>query len=215
MTRCLYLSIRIQFDKGLESLKLDYPATARNREAILQVLRKIVEPGSKVLEIASGSGQHAAYFTAAMPSVVWQPTDVNPEALASIDAYRKEAEQGNFLLPIELDICEKITSPKPYDLVVAINLLHISPKKSLKSLFHHSQNSFLAKRVYVYGPFIEQGVETAPSNVEFDLSLRQRDSQWGLRSVDNVSDIALACGFELDERISMPANNLSLVFRRV
>ena len=192
------------------------PSTARNREPILEVLRPRLPAAGAVLEIAAGAGEHAAYFAAALPGLSWRPTDPDPEALASIAAWRDHAGLANLAEPARLDASDPDTWPAGIDdAVVNINMIHISPWAAAEGLAAGAARVLAASgMLFLYGPYVEAGVPTAPSNLAFDQSLKSRDPAWGLRRLDAVTDLAARHGLELVERIAMPANNLSLVFRR-
>jgi len=192
------------------------PATARNREPILDVLRSCLPAAGLVLEIAAGAGEHAVYNAAALPHLQWRPTDADPEALASIAAWRAHAGGPNLLAPLQLDAADPAGWPvQRADAVVAINMVHISPWAATVGLMSGAARVTPAGGlVFLYGPYLEAGVETAPSNLAFDESLRRRNSAWGLRRLEDVAELAAANGLRLAERHAMPANNLSLVFRK-
>jgi SAM-dependent methyltransferase len=191
------------------------PAVARNRAPILAVLRRVLPARGTVLEIASGSGEHAAYFAAALPHLSWQPADIDPDALASISAHRAAANAPNFLHPIELDAASPEWPATRADAIVSINMIHIAPWAAAEGLMAGASRLLASGGVlYLYGPFKEDGRHTAPSNAEFDASLRARDPEWGVRDTADVRNLAGHSGFEFVERVAMPANNLSLVFRR-
>lgn len=187
------------------------PAALRNRMAIADVLREELPRAGTVLEIASGSGEHAAYFAGEFPALEWQPSDPDPDARVSIAAWC--AGIANVLPPLDLDAA---ASPWPIanaDAVLCINMVHISPWQATLGLLAGAARVLRADApLILYGPFLQAGVATAPSNLAFDQSLRARDARWGLRSVAAVA-AAAAC-FALSETIAMPANNLMLVFRR-
>ena len=191
------------------------PAVARNREPILSVLRQILPKHGTVLEIASGTGQHAVHFAAGLPNLTWQPSDVGMHALKSISAHRALAALPNLLAPIELEVEAPSWPVTRADAAVCINMIHIAPWSAAKGLMAGVGRVLPAGGVlYLYGPFQENGQHTAPSNAVFDASLRARNPEWGVREVGEVTDLAVSNGFELIERVAMPANNLSLVFRR-
>jgi len=188
---------------------------ARNRDPILAVLRRVLPPRGTVLEIASGSGEHAVHFAAALPELTWQPTDRDPAALRSIAAYRDAAALPNLAPPVALDAASPAWPIAQADAVVAINMVHISPWRATQGLMAGAARVLAPAGVlYLYGPYKENGAHTAPSNAEFDASLRARDPEWGVRDVREVEDLARAHGLVLAKRVAMPANNLSLVFRR-
>jgi SAM-dependent methyltransferase len=191
------------------------PAVARNRDPILAVLRRYLPEQGTILEIASGTGEHVAYFAADLPHLTWQPTDADPNALASIEAHRAAANAPNLRAPLTLDVTTPAWPIDTADAVVSINMIHISPWAAAQGLIAGAARLLAPERVlYLYGPFKENGIHTAPSNAAFDANLRASDPQWGVRDVDDVRALAESHGFDFVERVAMPANNLSLVFRR-
>ena len=192
------------------------PAAARNREPILEVLRRRLPPSGLVLEIASGTGEHAAWFAAALPALQWRPTDRDAAALASIAAWREAAGAPNLLEPLMLDAADAAFWPvRTAEAVVAINMIHISPWRSTEGLFQGAARILPPGGVvFLYGPFREGGNHTAPSNAAFDADLQARDPDWGVRDLVAVQALAAQHGFRLVERVSMPANNLSVVFEK-
>jgi SAM-dependent methyltransferase len=199
---------------------LTAPAVARNRDPILAVLRRalplpILPERGLVLEIASGSGEHAVYFAAALPNLRWQPTDPDPEARDSIAAYRAAAQLPNLLPPLALDAAASSWPVTQADAVVSINMIHIAPWAAAEGLMAGAKRLLPEGGVlFLYGPFREHGQHTAPSNAAFDESLRARNREWGVRDLDEVAALASRHGLALEERVAMPANNLSVVFRR-
>lgn len=194
---------------------LTSPAAARNRDPILAVLRRELPPHGSVLEIASGSGEHAVHFAAGLPELLWQPTDPDPDALASIAARRDAAGLPNLQAPLALDAAGPVWPVGAADAVLAINMIHISPWRSTEGLMAGGARVLRAGGVLVlYGPFVEAGRDLAPSNAAFDASLRSRHPGWGLRELDLVRQEAERHGFALLRRHEMPANNLLVVFRR-
>jgi hypothetical protein len=183
---------------------------------MLTVLKPRLPVAGLVLEVASGAGEHAVYNAAALPHLTWQPTDADPEALASIAAWRDEARLPNLLRPLQLDAADPDGWPiDTADAVVNINMIHISPWAATQGLMKGAARLLPAgSLLFLYGPYIETGVETAPSNLAFDQSLRSRNRAWGVRHLDDVKTLAAEHGLILAERIAMPANNLSLIFRR-
>ena len=201
--------------EALVSAARTAPAAARNRDPILAVLRDVLPAHGTVLEIASGTGEHAVHFAAALPHLIWQPTDRDPEARASMAAHRALAGLLNLLPPLELDACAPSWPLARADAIIAINMIHIAPWSATEGLLAGAARTLAAGGVlYLYGPFQENGVHTAPSNASFDLSLRQRDPSWGVRDLREVTALAQAHGLEFVQRVAMPANNLSVVFRR-
>ncbi len=195
-------------------MKRHAPATARNRAPILEVLRRVLAGRKLVLEVASGSGEHAVFFAAALPELLWQPSDRDPGALASTQAWRAEAGLPNVAPPLELDVAAPHWPLERADAVVCINLLHISPWAASQALFEGAASLLEPDAPLVtYGPYRFAG-RTAPSNDAFDASLRSQDPSWGVRDVDDLSALARRTGFELEESVAMPANNHTLVWRR-
>lgn len=192
--------------------RLRSPATERNREPILQVLRGALPVTALVLEIASGTGQHSAYFGAAMPGWQWQPTDVDEAALPSIDAWCDGI--ANVRPGVRLDVMQTPWPlDGPFDAVFCANMLHISPWATCAALMAGAASVLGPSGVLVtYGPYLQAGVETSQGNLAFDASLRARDPQWGIRSVEDVAREAEGCGLRLERIVPMPANNLSLVW---
>lgn len=192
------------------------PSTARNREPILSVLKPRLPASGLVLEIAAGAGEHAVYNAAALPHLIWQPTDADDEALASIEAWRRHAGLANLLAPLRLDAADPGAWPVARaDAVVNINMIHISPWSAAQGLMTGAGRVLPSGGVlFLYGPYLERDVETAPSNLAFDESLKRRNPAWGLREVEAVAALAAENGLSLAERIAMPANNLTLIFRK-
>jgi hypothetical protein len=190
------------------------PATPRNREPIRQVLARELPPRGTVLEIAAGSGEHAIYFARAFPALTWQPSDASDAALASIAAWRAEAELDNLRAPVALDVTAAAWPVAQIDAIVCINLVHISPWEATLGLFSGAARLLpCGGLLYLYGPYRFSGAFTSPSNAEFDRSLRDRDPRWGVRDVDDLVVVAGSHGLALRDTIEMPANNHSLVFR--
>ena len=193
---------------------LTAPAVARNREPILAVLREVLPANGAVLEIASGTGEHAAHFARGLPNLTWQPTDIDPVALRSISAHGAMSALLNLLPPLELDVEATEWPVTRADAVVCINMLHIVPWSAAKGLMAGAGRVLPPGGVlYLYGPFQENGVHTAPSNAAFDASLRTRNVHWGVRDLGEVAELARSYGLDLTDRVAMPANNLSVVFR--
>jgi len=191
------------------------PATERNRAPILAVLSRILPVTGIVLEIASGTGEHVAYFAEALPALHWQPSDPDPMARASIAARRADSGLDNIAQPLALDAAATAWPIAAAAAVLAINMVHISPWTATEGLFAGAARLLpAAAPLYLYGPYRRDGYDFAPSNLAFDHSLQQRNPAWGVRRLEDVAALATACGFRLDEIVEMPANNLSLVFRR-
>lgn len=195
-------------------MKQHAPSCARNRDPILSVLRGVLPPRGLVLEVAAGSGEHARYFSDALPALAWQPTDPSEAARASIDAWR-EGAVGDLRPALRMDVHELPWPVTAADAVVCINMIHIAPWSATRALFRGAGRLLRAgELVYLYGPFRFGGQLTAPSNEAFDASLRERDPLWGVRDLDDVSAVAAGEGFARDEVTPMPANNHSIVFRK-
>ena len=192
------------------------PSSARNREPLLAVLRRWLPASGTVLEVASGLGEHAAWFAEALPGITWQPTDRNEEALDILRARRDQAGLANLAPPLVLNAAEPDGWPLDRaDAIVCINMVHISPWAATQGLMVGAARVLpVGGALILYGPYIEDGVETAASNLAFDADLKSRDARWGLRRLLDVSGEAAKSGLALSERVAMPANNLLLVLRR-
>jgi hypothetical protein len=193
------------------------PATLRNREPIAEVLAHELPASGTVLEIAAGTGEHAVYFAERFPALAWQPTDPSVEALASIAAYGAEYAGENLRAPLLLDAA----APESWrvaaaDAIVCINMVHISPWEATLGLFRGAAQVLGSSGapLILYGPYIEQGVETAPSNHEFDANLKARNPAWGLREAEALDALAASHGMGRSARYALPANNIMLVYRR-
>lgn len=191
------------------------PSVERNREPILSVLRDRLPPTATVLEVASGTGEHAVFFAAAMPDVTWQPTDRDPDALASIEAWRAQAGPTNLLPPLPLDAATPDAWPEATpDAVVSINMVHISPWAATEGLMAGAARVLApGGLLFLYGPFREAGAHIG-GNAAFDTDLRARNPTWGVRDLEAVAAEAARHGLALEERVAMPASNLVLVFVR-
>ena len=195
------------------------PAAERNKDAILDVLREVLPAKvAHVLEVAAGTGQHAVHFAGALPQLEWWPCELADENLASIEAYRLEACLPNLQPPQRLDVTvpgwADAVEPPQADFILSCNMIHIAPWTACLGLLEGAGGKLVQDgKLMLYGPFRRQGVETAPSNEAFDASLKARDPDWGLRSLEDVVEAALPHGLELNRVIEMPANNLSVVFR--
>jgi SAM-dependent methyltransferase len=196
-------------------MKAFAPATERNREPIAAVLREVLPEWGIVLEIASGTGEHAAFFATLFPDLLWQPSDPDPQALASIEAWREEAKLGNLLAPVRLDAPTADWPIARADAILCINMVHISPWSATQGLLAGAGRLLEpGAPLYLYGPYRQQGVDTAPSNEAFDRSLKARNPEWGLRHLEDVEAEAAKHKLVPDRVTRMPANNLSVVLRR-
>jgi hypothetical protein len=196
-------------------------AAERNRQPILDVLQHMLPARGMALEIASGTGQHVAWFGAAMRSWIWQPTDADPKALPAIAAWSAQARLTNVRAPLVLDVMAErwpASGPaftEPFDAVYCANMLHISPWETCGALMRGSARQLALDGVLIiYGPYFEAAVPPAPGNQAFDASLRERNPQWGIRALPDVVAQAMLVGLRLQTRHEMPANNLLLVFGR-
>ncbi|MEE3154294.1 MAG: DUF938 domain-containing protein [Pseudomonadota bacterium] len=195
-------------------MKRHAPATARNSEPLAEVLAEELPDRGLVLEVASGSGEHAVFLARRFPALDWQPSDVDPEALASVDAWAAEAAVANLRPAITLDAAQANWPIAAADAVLCVNMVHISPWSAAVGLFTWAGRILTSGAPLVlYGPFIEPGRETAPSNLAFDQSLKQRNSEWGLRNTADLDALAADHGLRRTARHAMPANNLVLVYR--
>ncbi len=191
------------------------PATARNREPILAVLREELPESSTVLEVASGTGEHAVHFATALPHLSWQPTDPSPEARASIAAWRESEGSANLLAPLELDAASDAWPVIRADAMVCINMIHISPWAATEGLMRGAGRLLWSGApLILYGPYRRAGLPLEPSNAAFDESLKARDPRWGLRLLEDVVECAAANGLDLARVVEMPANNLTVIFRK-
>ena len=191
------------------------PHVARNAGPIGTVLADILPARGMVLELASGTGEHILHFAQVLPRLLWQPSDPEPAALRSIEAWRAESGLFNLLPAISLDARAAAWPVPQDDAILSINMIHISPWSATAGLMRGAGNLLgEGAPLYLYGPYRRGGVETAPSNEAFDESLKARDPEWGLREVEAVEEEAGKHGLRLDRVVEMPANNLSLLFRK-
>jgi SAM-dependent methyltransferase len=195
--------------------RLFSPSTARNRDPILGVMRQVLPRSGLVLEIASGSGEHAVHFATHLLGLQWQPSDVDAEARASIEAWRASAALPNLLPPLALDVTAQPWPVARADAVVCINMIHISPWAAAEALISGAARLLPDRGVlFLYGPYRRDGRHTASSNEAFDRDLRRRDPEWGVRNLEDVVRLAEVNGLDLQQTVEMPANNLSVVFSR-
>jgi cyclopropane fatty-acyl-phospholipid synthase-like methyltransferase len=202
----------------MDSAKRYAPATLRNREPIGEVLLQVLPQTGQVLEIGSGSGEHAVFFAASFPALTWQPTDAHSECLASIAAWRAEADLPNLRAPRHLDVCGPAwpaADDQVFDAVVNINMIHIAAWEVCQGLMAGAARVLRGEGILLlYGPFKVAGRHTAPSNAAFDASLKAMDPRFGVRDVAAVAAEAARHGLMLEKQVQMPANNFLLVFRR-
>jgi SAM-dependent methyltransferase len=200
------------------SARMSSPSAGRNREPIRAVLDRVLPRGAKVLEIGSGTGEHAAYIASARPDVSWRPSDPDADSRASVAAWIAHLGLGNVAAPVAIDARAPawgVEAEAPFDALVSINMIHIAPWEAALGLIAGAGRLLAPGGVlFLYGPFARGGVHTAPSNAAFDESLRARDPRWGVRDLDVVAAEAARAGLRLEDVVPMPANNLSVVFRR-
>ena len=197
---------------------LSSPAVARNSAAILDILRAHLPARARVLEVASGSGEHAVAFARALPATTWTPSDPSAEARASIAAWRGQADLANLSAPLALDAALPDTWPEvDVQVIFCANMTHISPWAATEGLLSGAGRVLPdpGGLLVLYGPYRESAVPLAPSNAAFDASLKARDPAWGLRELDDVVALAKSHRLHLTRRVEMPANNLMLLFRLV
>jgi SAM-dependent methyltransferase len=200
-------------ESGTSDGRLFAPAAQRNQQPILDVLSRVLPARGLVLEIASGSGEHALYFARHLPSVQWQPSDPDPASRRSIDAHAAAEACPNARPALDLDAAAAEWPLPAADAVVCINMVHIAPWAAIEGLFAGAARLLAPAGVlYLYGPYKRDGHHTAPSNEAFDASLRRRNSTWGVRNLEDVAALGARTGFTLAEVVDMPANNHSLVF---
>ena len=204
-----------QYGEKTADGKWSSPSAERNKGPILDVLARVLPRRGLVLEIASGTGQHVVHFARALPDLTWQPSDPDPELLESIALRVGEQQATNIKSPIDLDVTKLPWPLQTADAVVAINMIHVAPWSATLALFEGAKALLSSEQVlYLYGPYRRHGRHTSESNAQFDLALRTRSPEWGLRDLEAVSDVAANAGFALAEIVEMPANNFSLVFKR-
>jgi len=191
------------------------PAALRNRDPILEILRPALPERGLVLEIASGTGEHVIHFATALSGLEWQPSDPNPDSRTSIAGWIEAEGLANVRPPIDLDVHNRPWPVAGLAAILCINMIHISPWTATEALMAEAGAQLPSGGLlYLYGPYRQAAVPTAPSNIAFDASLRQRNSDWGLRDLETVVELAAASGLMLERTVTMPANNLSVLLRR-
>ncbi len=199
--------------------RLYSPSAARNSNPILQELKRLLPAQGKVLEIGCGTGEHCVRFAAAMPALTWLPSDPDPASRASTASWIASSGLNNVMAPVDVDASAAVWDVEtlaPFDVMVSINMIHIAPWAAAVGLFSGAGRLLGARGMLVlYGPFVHSGVHNAPSNAEFDASLRARNPSWGLRDIADLQRLAAAAGLRAGDSITMPANNSLLVFHRV
>jgi hypothetical protein len=208
----------VPMDNALD-LRRYAPATQRNREPILAVLQQVLPPTGTILEISSGTGEHAVFIAPQLTPRYWLPSDPNPDARASITAWQQSVPCDNIYPPIDLDASSDewlVSSSEPITAIVNINMIHIAPKAAYLGLFAGAQRILSVGGIlYLYSPFKQGGVHTAPSNAAFDESLQSQNPAWGIRDLEEIIAVAHRHKLELQQVYPMPANNLSVVFKVV
>ena len=195
---------------------LTAPAAERNKDAILAVLRRVLPETGLMLEIASGTGQHIVHFGAALPKLAWQPSDPDPEMRASVAAWIAETGLPNVRQPLAIDVRDEQWPVEHADAVLAVNMVHIAPWTATLGLMRGAGRLLPARGALIlYGPYKRGGSHTAPSNAAFDAQMRASNAEWGVRDLEAVVDAARPQGLELEEVVEMPANNLTVVLRRL
>jgi SAM-dependent methyltransferase len=195
--------------------RIQAPAAQRNREPILAVIRTVLPPAGLVLEVASGSGEHAVHFAAALPGLTFQPTDPDPDRRASIDAWAAESGLANIRPALALDATSHVWPVDRAAAVLCCNMIHIAPWAAAIGLVAGAARVLAAGGLLIlYGPYRRNGAHTAPSNADFDESLRARNPEWGIRDLEAVAALAAEAGFGPPGITEMPANNLCLVLRK-
>jgi hypothetical protein len=191
------------------------PAAHRNREPIAEVLGKWLPKQGLVLEVASGTGEHAVHFAERFPNLDWQPSDIDPSALRSIRAWRLHSKLGNLAEPVVLDACSREWPIDRANALISINMVHISPWSSALGLLDGAARLLQqGAPLILYGPWLSDEIETAASNLQFDSDLKRRNPEWGLRKVEHFKVEAAKRGLALAEMRRMPANNLMILFRK-
>jgi len=192
-----------------------FPSAERNKDPILEVLRRTLPGRGLVLEVSSGTGQHVVHFAKALPGLAWQPSEPDAELRASIARRIREEGLANVEPPVDLDVTRFPWPVQAADAVACINMIHIAPWSATLALFEGAHALLAAGHVlFLYGPYRRFGEHTSQGNEQFDRDLRARNPEWGVRDLEAVSEVAAAFAFTLAEVVEMPANNLSLVFKR-
>jgi Protein of unknown function (DUF938) len=201
---------------GPGDARLFAPSAQRNRQPILNVLTRVLPNDGLILDLASGSGEHALHFASNLPALQWQPSDPNPDCRRSIDAHAAHPDTGgcaNLLPALDVDVTAADWPVRAADGIVCINMVHISPWSASEGLFAGARRLLPASGIlFLYGPYKRNGRHTAPSNAAFDASLRGRNRAWGIRNLEDLMALGTQSGLALSKIVDMPAKNLSLVF---
>lgn len=203
-------------DQPMPSDQKHAPATMRNRDAIAEVLGSVLPGTGTILEVASGTGEHAVYFGQQFAPLIFQPSDPDPECCRSIAAWTARENASNVLPPLQLDAMAQVWEIDPPAAILCINMIHISPWEATIGLFEKAAELLTTGApLYLYGPYFRDEVPTAQGNLEFERSLKSRNLQWGIRDVADIDALAKKTGFARESLIEMPANNISLVYRKI
>jgi SAM-dependent methyltransferase len=209
------MTIPCEDDDLLAGARLVSPSAERNKGPIAEVLQRVLPESGCILEVGSGTGQHAVHFARVMPHLVWHPAECDPECLRSIAAWSAIEGLANVKPPLVLDVHDELWPIGQVDAAVCINMIHIAPPSATGALLRGASRILNSGAVLVlYGPFRRDGQHTSPSNEAFDRLLRAQKPGWGVRNLEDVADTAAMEGFELEEVCPMPANNLIVVFRK-
>jgi cyclopropane fatty-acyl-phospholipid synthase-like methyltransferase len=191
------------------------PSSARNRDPLLQVLKSLLPQTGTILEIASGTGEHACYFAPAFGTAIWQPTDADESAIASIKAHRQADAPANLAPPLHLNVMEPEWHVGSVDAVLCVNMVHIAPWACCENLLQGCAHVLSpGAPLVLYGPFKQDGAHTAPSNAEFDQTLREQNAEWGIRDIAEIAEAGKARGLTVEDPIAMPSNNLCVILRQ-
>jgi SAM-dependent methyltransferase len=199
----------------LADRRLVSPSAERNKGPIAEILRLVLPGQCEVLEVSSGTGQHILHFAQAMPRIGWQPTEQDADALKSIESWLRQTPMQNVKAPLRLDVCDPIWPVRGVEAVVCINMLHIAPPSAAEALLRGAGRVLAPGGIlFLYGPYRRQGQHTSPGNQAFDEQLKAANPEWGVRNLEDVARLARAADLELEQIHDMPANNLSVVFRK-
>ena len=191
------------------------PSAERNKGPIAEILMLVLPRQCEVLEVSSGTGQHILHFAQAMPRIGWQPTEQDADALKSIESWLRQTPMQNVNAPLRLDVCDSIWPVRRVEAVVCINMLHIAPPSAAEALLRGAGKVLAPGGIlFLYGPYRRHGQHTSPSNQAFDEQLKAANPEWGVRNLEDVARLARAADLELEQIHDMPANNLSVVFRK-
>ena len=191
------------------------PSAERNKGPIAEILMLVLPGQCEVLEVSSGTGQHILHFAQAMPRIRWQPTEQDADALKSIESWLRQTPMQNVKAPLRLDVCDPIWPVRRVEAVVCINMLHIAPPSAAEALLRGAGKVLAPGGIlFLYGPYRRQGQHTSPGNQAFDEQLKAANPEWGVRNLEDVARLARAADLELEQIHDMPANNLSVVFRK-